>query len=219
MYSHATSVPDAVRELLMGNNVYLQALEWGIANYTALAARIRPEVEKLTGSSVNPNTIVVAVKRFADALDKEQNRSSRTQVMTKAKMSLKGSMIDLDFQKEHDAVAAALEAFLDRESGYSLFQTDNHFTLIAEDADEIRNLVGDTVQRFNGTINEGLSKITISISPDEPNPYHLLSLISNLLDNHQIPIHSAFFSSSEIVLTLRDKDAARAYELIRSKIG
>src|SRR3546814_6981846 len=46
-----------------------QALSTGIANYTALAQKIKPEVEKLTKSEVNVNTLVVAIKRFADSLD------------------------------------------------------------------------------------------------------------------------------------------------------
>jgi hypothetical protein len=220
MYAQASSVPDAVRELLVSNKIYLESIELGIANYTALAARIKPEVESLTGSGVNLNTIVVAIKRFADALEKKhgQDRVSSRAGM-KAKMSLTGSMIDVDFQRESDEVANMLEDFFNQETGYSLFQTDNHFSLLAEDAGEIRNLVSTALQRFNGTIKEGLSKINITISPEEPNPYQLLSLISSLLDNHQIPIHSAFFTPSEIVLTLSDKDAAKAYELIRSKIG
>jgi hypothetical protein len=32
-------------------------------------------------------------------------------------------------------------------------------------------------------------------------------------------VHSAFFTPSEIVLILGDKDAARAYDLIRMKMG
>jgi hypothetical protein len=45
-----------------------------------------------------------------------------------------------------------------------------------------------------------------------------ISLI-NILYNHQIPIHSAFFTTNEMVLILSDKDAAKAYDLIRMKIG
>ena len=213
------SVPDAVREILVGNNIYRHSLELGIVNYTALASRVKPEIEALTGSDVNLNTIVVAIKRFADALDKAQQKVSEPSPPRKAKMSLKGSMMDVDFQKEHDAVTAALEEFFDQESDYSVFQTDNHFTLLAEDAADVRNLIKTALQRFHGTIKEGLSKITIAIPADEVHSYRLLSLISNLLDTHQIPVHSAFFTYSEIILTLSDKDAAKAYELIRSRIG
>jgi hypothetical protein len=223
MYSQALSVADAMREVLANNSVYREALELGIANYTALAEKIKPDIEKLIGYKVNQNTIVVAIKRFADALEKiKSNPNTRPSIATKAKMSLTGSIIDIGFQKENDdddTLANILDEFFEQENRYNLFQTDSHFTLLTEDADEIRKIVANAIEKFDGKIKGDLSKITISLGPDEQSPYYLLSLVSNILYNHQIPVHSAFFTPSEIVLILSDKDAARAYDLIRMKIG
>jgi hypothetical protein len=223
MYPHTLSVPDAIREVLANNAVYREALELGIANYTALAEKMKPDIEKLIGSRVNLNTIVVAIKRFVDAVEKSKlEHETKTSIAIKAKMSLTGSIIDIDFQKENDdddTLANILDEFFEQENRYNLFQTDSHFTLLTEDADEIRKMVANAIEKFDGKIKGGLSKITISLGPDEQSPYYLLSLVSNILYNHQIPVHSAFFTSSEIVLILSDKDAARAYDLIRMKIG
>jgi hypothetical protein len=227
MYAEAISVPEAIRKVLANDHVYMQALVLGIANYTALAERIKPDIEKLIGSKVNLNTIVVAIKRFADVLEKknlQQQNSSTHLTAAKAKMSLTGSIIDIDFQKENndddnDALASVLDEFFEQDSRYNLFQTDSHFSLLTEDADEIRRMVADAVQKFDGKIREGLSKITVSLTSDDQSRYHILSLISNILYNHQIPIHSAFFATNEVVLTLGDKEAAKAYDLIRMKIG
>ena len=227
MYSETVSVPEAIRKILANDHVYMQALVLGIANYTALAERIKPDIEGLTGSKINLNTIVVAIKRFADALEKKnmQQENSSTHLTTaKAKMSLTGSIIDIDFQKENndndnDVLASFLDEFFEQDSRYNLFQTDTHFSLLTEDADEIRRIVANAIQKFDGKISEGLSKITVSLTPDDQSPYHILSLVSNVLYNHQIPIHSAVCTTNEVVLILGDKDAAKAYELIRMKIG
>src|SRR5919112_4571104 len=227
MYAEAVSVPEAIRKILTNDHVYMQALVLGIANYTALADRIKPDIERLTGSKVNLNTIVVAVKRLADALEKkntQQENSSTHLTAAKAKMSLTGSIIDIDFQKENndndnDALATILDEFFEQDSRYNLFQTDSHFSLLTEDADEIRRMVADAIQKFDGKISEGLSKITVSLTSDDQSPYHILSVVSNILYNHQISIHSAFFTANEIVLILGDKDAAKAYDLIRMKLG
>jgi hypothetical protein len=219
MHSPVLSVPDAVREVLSNNNIYLQALELDIANYTALAGKLKPEIERLVGSKVNINTIVVAIKRFADALEKKQN-TKLSKTIAKAKMSLTGSIIDLNFQKEQEAdFANILDEFFEQESRYNLFQTDSHFTMFADDVEEIRSLVSGASKKFDGTIREGLSKITISLSPDDQSPYYLLSLVSNILYDHQIPVHSAFFTPDEMVLILNQKDAAKAYDLIRIRIS
>jgi hypothetical protein len=229
MYSESISVPEAIRKVLVNDHVYMQALVLGIANYTALAEKIKPEIERLIGSKVNLNTIVVAIKRFADVLEKrnrqQQQKNDNAQLTaTKAKMSLTDSIIDIDFQKENndvdnDALARILDEFFEQDSRYNLFQTDSHFSLLTEDADEIRRMVTDAIQKFDGRIREGLSKITVSLTPDDPSRYHILSLVSNILYNHQIPIHSAFFTTNEMVLILSDKDAAKAYDLIRMKLG
>ena len=223
MYSQALSVPDAMREVLANNSVYREALELRIANYTALAEKIKPDIEKLTGYKVNQNTIVVAIKRFADALEKIKSDNNTTpSIATKAKMSLTSSIIDIDFQKDNeddDTLANILDEFFEQENRYNLFQTDSHFTLLTEDADEIRKMVADAIEKFDGKIKGGLSKITVSIGPDEQGPYYLLSLVSNILYTHQIPVHSAFFTPNEMVLILSEKDAARAYDSIRMKIS
>lgn len=228
MYSEAISVPEATRKVLVNDHVYMQALMLGIANYTALAERIKPEIERLIGSKVNLNTIVVAIKRFADALEKKnrkQQHNDNTQLTAaKAKMSLTDSIIDIDFQKENndddnDALARILDEFFEQDSRYNLFQTDSHFSLLTEDADEIRRMVADAIQKFDGRIREGLSKITVSLTSDDPSRYHILSLVSNILYNHQIPIHSAFFTTNEMVLILSGKEAAKAYDMIRMKLG
>lgn len=211
------SIPEAVRQVLANNNVYLQAVEHGIANYTALAEKIKPEVEEKIGGKANPNTIVVAIKRYADAVKKQDKPAPS---ITKAKMSLTGNIIDIDFQKGYDdVVARILEEFFGHEGGYSLFQTDNHFTLLADNSEASRDLIASSMEELNGKIEEGLSKITIALSPDEQDPYYMLSLVSSILYNHRISVHSAFFTSREIVLVIADRDAARAYDLIRTKIG
>jgi hypothetical protein len=73
----------------------------------------------------------------------------------------------------------------------------------------------------------GLSKITITLpSPVgaksnesiQKDPYNLLSVVSDVLYKNQIRLRDAFFTPNEIVLILNEKDAARAYELLRAKI-
>src|SRR6185312_11473526 len=128
MYARAASVPEAVREIISGNTVYLQSLQLGIANYTALAQKIKLDVEKITGSKVNANTIVVAIKRFADALEIEDRPAA---TFKGARMSLTGNIIDVDFEKEFDEISGMLDQLFDK--NFSVFQTRQHLRLFAED--------------------------------------------------------------------------------------
>ena len=78
MFTRSVSVPQAIKEILSSNNLYRQALLSGIANYTALAQKIKPDVEKLTASNVNIGTIVVAIKRLVDSLQKEEEFQNKS---------------------------------------------------------------------------------------------------------------------------------------------
>jgi len=230
------SVPQAVMEILSSNNLYLQALQSGIANYTALAQRIKPEIEKLTASNVNTGTIVVAIKRLVDNLHKEEeiennsapDNNNQAAIIEGVRMSLTGSIMDVDFnESEFDQLSHLLDEIFDKRSNfsYNLFQSNKQIRLLAEDVEEFRNLVSIASKKLDGRIKERLSKITITIPPHseeedvDPNAYtNFISFVSDIIYNSRIKLEDAFFTPQEIVLVLEDKDAARAYELISTKI-
>ena len=224
MYNHTSSlsVPQAIRELLYSNNLYLQALQSGIANYTALAHKMKVDVERLTSSNVNIGTIVVAIKRYADTLEDEQKKNfdENNYSLEGARMSLTGSIIDVDFDEgEFEELSHMLDEIFEKEnSGYNLFQTNKQLQLFAEDIEEIRDIVSLASKKFDGKIKEGLSKITITFPSNNLNHYNLLSVVSDVLYNNRIPLHNAFFTPDEIVLILNNKDASNVYELLRAKI-
>src|SRR5919199_4351947 len=186
------SVPQAVRTVLTSNIMYFQALSSGIANYTALAQKIKTEVERITGVEVQLGTIVVAIKRFADTLNKERQDKDKLIInysLQGARMSLTGSIIDVDFEdREFDEISDILDEFFEKESGsYNIFQTNRQLRLFAEDLEEIRKIVSIASKKFDGKITEGLSKIRITLpSSDEerrrpqPSPYYnILFLVSD----------------------------------------
>jgi hypothetical protein len=215
MYTQTFSVPHAVREVIGSNTLFFQALSTGIANYTALAQKIKPEVEKLTKSEVNVNTLVVAIKRFADSLD--GNDYEFHPIFDGVRMTLTGSIIDIDFH-ETDDTYQVLDEIFELGSGYNMFRTNKQIRLFAEDMDEIRSMFKSSHKGATGEIKDGLSKITITVQSDKKNTYEVLSIILSILHNNRIPLYNAFFTQNEIVLILGMDDAAKAYEVIREKL-
>lgn len=215
MYSQTFSVPHAVREVIGSNTLFFQALSTGIANYTALAQKIKPEVEKLTKSEVNVNTLVVAIKRFADSLDGKDYEFHP--IFDGIRMTLTGSIIDIDFH-ETDDVYQVLDEIFELGSGYNMFRTNKQIRLFAEDMDEIRSMFKSSHKGATGEIKDGLSKITITVQSDKENTYEVLSIVLSILHNNRIPLYNAFFTQNEIVLILGMDDAAKAYEVIREKL-
>lgn len=227
MYSNTPSVSKAIKDILFSNSIYLNSLKLGIANFTALALKIKPELDRIIGSEVNINTIVVSIKRIADALEHNQDLDSIAQEekekLAGARISLTGSILDVEFNKEMENIEKILELF-DRQSDirFNIFQSKNHMNLFIENISEIKKIFSnnDSPTISPSKIKEGVSMITISLPWEETElrkTYQLLSMISTILYDNQISLHNAFFTPTEIVLIINDKDAAKVYELLRVK--
>ncbi|HYY71669.1 MAG TPA: hypothetical protein VE595_04595 [Nitrososphaeraceae archaeon] len=229
MYSSIPSVSRAIRDILFSNSIYMNSLKLGIANYTALAIKIKPEVEKIVGSQININTIVVSIKRIADTIQQQQSEQDlktsqdEKEMVTGARISLTGSILDVEFGKEMENIEKIFDLF-DRESDirFNIFQSKNHIKLFIENISDVKKILSNDPQKIVGlsSIKEGVSMITIAL-PWQGNEfrktYQLLSMISNILYNNEILLHNAFFTPNEIVLIISDIDAAKVYELLRVK--
>src|SRR5215472_1905559 len=231
MFTPSISVPQAIKEILFSNNLYLQALLAGITNYTALAEKIKPDVEKLTASDVNMGTIVVAIKRLVDNLRSKGGEdtisTSNDYLIEDVRMSLTGSVIDVDFnESKFDQFSFILDEIFEKATNhkYNLFQTDKQIRLLLDDVEEIRNTAVRASKKFDGKVRDGLSKITITIpsllkNNNDMRTYHrFISSVSDIIYNSRIELQDAFYTPNEIVLVLNDTDAAKAYELLRAKI-
>ena len=58
------SVTEAIREIVTRNRSIYDCMKMDIINYTALAVKIQPNVERQIGKSVNLNTIVVRMENL-----------------------------------------------------------------------------------------------------------------------------------------------------------
>jgi hypothetical protein len=242
MYMRDFSVPQAIKEIIISNDFYLKAIKLGIVNYTALANKIHKDVESLTETNVNIGTIIVAIKRFADELNKADNylltfnnnqktESNHNQNESKdtlfslpqndVRMTLIGSIIDINFNKD-SAVNDILEIIKnfskDTVIDYNLIHTTKKLYIFTEDIQESRKIIGILKNKYNGNINDGLSKITLTLANDDIiSTRHILYHIFDMINNHKITLKNAFFTSKEIILILGESEAAKVYDLLRKK--
>jgi len=224
MYLNTLPVTQAVRQVLVKNRVYSQVLEMGIANLTALAQHIKPEVEMMVGSQVNTNTIVVAIKRLVDSIEQETaiKKSYRAIPATnEVRMSLTDSVIDINCGLlESQDVSAVLDQFFEKKDfSFNLYHTAKQFRLFADNKDAYNVIDQAITKQFRHDKEKKLSKITISFSTgQQENLNSLLFTVSNIIFGTQIEIHSAFFTSSEIVLILEDSNATELYDSLRKEL-
>ena len=214
----SVSVPEVVREIITRNRSIYDCIKMDLINYTALAVKIQPEVEKALGNSVNLNTIVVAIKRYADSFDiKEEIRDES--VLKNARLALTDGIMDIKFSikdSEMDPMAI-LDKFSKITSNYEFFRLSDSFRFLTEDIDDVRQIF-ENIPNRDEFFSTGLAKIRISI-PVNQNQSDVVSYVAEVLHANGIELVNAFFSQDSIIIILRGADASRAYEILHSEIS
>ena len=212
------SVPEAVREIITRNRSIYDCMKMDLINYTALAVKIQPEVEKEIGRPVNLNTVVVAIKRYADSFVEKEDIKDES-VLKNARLSLQDGIMDIKFSTKDSKLNPMdlLDKFSKVTNDYEFFRLADSFRFLTEDIEDIRQIfdeMGDQEDLFS----TGLAKIRISV-PANQNRSDIVSYVAEILHNNGIVIVNAFFSQDGITIILNEKDASKAYEILRSEIA
>ncbi len=212
------SVPEVIREIITKNRSIYDCMKMDIVNYTALAVKIQPDVERHLGNSVNLNTIVVAIKRYADSFEQKEDIKEES-VLKDARLSLTDGIMDIKISardlRDQNAVSL-LDKFSQITPDYDFFRMADSFRFLTEDIADIRRLFESIPDREN-VFSTGLAKIKISI-PSEQNRSDLVSYVAEVLHSNGIELVNAFFGQDGITMVLNEKDASKAYEILRSEI-
>ncbi len=212
------SVPEVVREIITRNRSVFDCMKMDLINYTALAVKIQPDVERILGNSVNLNTIVVAIKRFADSLEAKEDVEEQS-VLKNARLALTDGIVDIKFSvKDSHGVdpLTILDKFSKITSNYDFFRSSDTFRFLTEDLDDVRQIF-ETIPNRENIFNTGLAKIRISIPPNQ-NKSDVVSYVAEVLHANGVELVNAFFSQDNIILILNEKDSSRAYEILHSDI-
>ena len=212
------SVPEIVRETITRNRSIFDCLKMDLINYTALAVKIQPEVERALGNPVNLNTIVVAIKRFADSLEVKEDVEEQS-VLKNARLALTDGIIDIKFSmKDSQNIdpLTILDKFSKITTNYDFFRSSDTFRFLTEDLDDVRQIF-DTIPNSENIFSTGLAKIRISIPPNQ-NKSDVVSYVAEVLHDNGIELVNAFFSQDNIILILNEKDSSKAYDVLHSAI-
>jgi len=213
------SVPDVVREIITRNRSIYDCMKMDVMNYTALAVKIQPEVERLLGNPINLNTIVVAIKRYADSFETKEDVKEQS-VLKNSRLSLTDGILDVSFSLDEmgeQETMNLMNRFSELKSDYEFFRLTDSFRLLTEDLVDVRQLI-ESFPGAKNFFNTGLAKIKIRI-PQDQNRSNVVSYVAEILHSNGIELINAYFSQDDIVAVLNEKDASRAYELLRAEIS
>ncbi|MEK9681699.1 MAG: ACT domain-containing protein [Nitrosopumilus sp.] len=212
------SVPEVVREIITRNRSIYDCMKMDLINYTALAVKIQPEIERILGNSVNLNTIVVAIKRYSDSFEIKEEVKEEP-VLKNARLALTDGIMDVKFSiKDSNQIdpMVILDKFSKITNNYEFFRMSDSFRFLTEDMEDIRQIFGNVSDRED-VFSTGLAKIKITI-PNSQNQSDVVSYVAEVLHANGIELVNAFFSQDNIIIILNEKHASRAYDILHSDI-
>jgi len=212
------SVPEVVREIITRNRSIYDCMKMDLVNYTALAVKIQPEIERILGNSVNINTVVVAIKRYSDSFEIKEEVKEES-VLKNARLALTDGIMDIKFSlKDSNEIdpMAILDKFSKVTNNYEFFRVSDSFRFLAEDMEDIRQIFSNFSNRED-MFSTGLAKIRISI-PTSQSQSDVVSYVAEVLHVNGIELVNAFFSQDSIVIVLNEKNSSRAYDILHSDI-
>lgn len=212
------SIPEIVREIITRNRSIYDCMKMDLINYTALAVKIQPEIEKILGNSVNLNTVVVAIKRYADSFESKDEVRDES-VLKNARLALTDGIMDIKFSVKESGEMdpmVILDKFSKITNNYEFFRLSDSFRFLTEDLEDIRQIFNNVPSRED-MFSTGLAKIRISI-PNAQNQSDVVSYVAEVLHANGVELVNAFFSQDSIIIILNEKDASRAYDILHSDI-
>lgn len=216
MSDRRRSVQEAVRVVITQNPYLYRGIRMQVINYSAAARYIQDDVEDLAGNQVDPNTIVTAIMRFSrEALEGEPSESrgalygSRLSLVTDVKeLSLKVSR-----REQAEIIGALVEH---QKQGLSVrFHQFPGSVKVLTTGDAMTQLMQDLWQ-YEPHLSEGYAELNISIAPGDDR-YDRIALLTDLLFRNGVHLVDAFFTEDEISLIIREEDASKAFEVLRSQ--
>ena len=217
MRTSGVSVPEVVREIITRNRSIYDCMKMDLINYTALAVKIQPDVEKTLGNSVNLNTIVVAIKRYADSFDAKEEVSEEP-ILKDARLTLTDGIMGMSWNMTDagDEMARMLNEFHKEFTDSEFFRFGDSFRILTEDSDRVRRHF-QSLPREN-QYSSGLAKIKVSV-PEGHSRSDVMAFVTEILHYNGIDMADAIFTQDGLVIVLKEEDAPRAYEKLRAQIS
>ena len=217
MRTSGVSMPEVVREIITRNRSIYDCMKMDVINFTALAVKIQPDVEKTMGGPVHLNTIVVAIKRYADSFE-TTNEMIDEPVLKDARLTLTDGIMGIQWNMVDagDEMTKMLNEFHKEFTDSEFFRFGDSFRILAEDSDKVRRMFQHLPKE--NQYNSGLAKIKVAV-PAGHSRSDVMQFVTEILHYNGIEMADALFTPDGLVIVLQEADAPRAYEKLRAQIS
>lgn len=211
------TISHIVKKIISNKPFIQEALSRGIVNHAALAEEIKDDVEREYGSEVKFSAVNMAIRRYADTLDKIEFKRPR---FHNTNIIIQSDLIEITVYKTaetHNLVKKTYE-IVDHENGDFLTVTRglNETMLITNSKYEkqIVKIFGRTKK-----IIKDIASLTINIPHESYQTIGLFYLVTRQLAWENVNIIDMVSTYTEMTIILNDKDVPMAYQKLRELIN
>ena len=166
------------------------ALSEGVVNYSALARKIMPAITQKIGKKVNEESVIVAIKRFADELDVSVKEPSHIEMFAESEVMMQDNMCYTHFKKTEKVIEKVDRLF--SEEDWKM----GEMRVLIQGADQVMIItketrVKDLLVELKGEILNSMSNnslITFRMPYESFSSYGVLAEITSLLARKGISI-------------------------------
>ncbi len=220
MLRERITVPSAVSSIITKNQPIYESVKQKLINYHALAAKIKPEVEKLTGRKTSINTIVVAIKRFSDTVTNVKAEEP-LDILRDARITLASRIADVTIKTKKSEFPTLLKQLTEISSMLNepphIFYLSNSIKLVA-DVGDYETSIRPRLGKWPVIKEErDASKLSLHLSSEAKMIPGFASLITELLYRSGINLINTYIGE-ETILILDRNDGPRAFEILEREI-
>ena len=215
------STAEAVGAVIRRNYVLYEALRMKVVNYHALAARAGPRVEELTGKKTKLPTLVVAIKRFSDGIA-EERATELEKILDDARVTLTGDVAEISFRASGVPPTRILEDVLKMVPRLTTLPEIMQLPGVVKvlvDREDSKLIEKEMGRRYRMTVERGMAKIGVRISPRSERTVGLATFITELLFRNGVVLQGAYIGRPDSLLVLEERFGARAYDILRERVA
>ncbi|GEM_PF-1235495 len=218
--SGRSTVQEAVRIIITRNPYLYRGMRMRVINYSAVARYIRGEVESISGSDVDPSTIVTAIMRLSNALE--------GLVEEEAESPLKGSKLNLVTgvseitvvapPSRHGEIINKIVSTGDFDSyRFSIHQFSNGIKVITNSPHADR--VKEGLAGYQVDVSGDYAELHVRLPQGSEASLDSKAIVLDSLSQNGVHPVDAFFTESDVSLIVSEDEASRAFEVLRYLSG
>jgi hypothetical protein len=218
--SNKPSIPTVVASIVTHNPALYECLKQKIVNYHALAAKIKPEVERLAERPTSVNTIVVALVRFSETIT-EAGTPESPPILRDARITLASDVVDVTIKAKKPEMFLIAKQLAELSSTLSepihLFQLSSSIKLIADEGEYNSSIRPYLDKTYVARETTQLSILDIHLSPAVETTPEFGFFLTELLYRQGVKIRHTYIGEETILILGRD-EGSRAYGILRQEI-